>query len=283
MDVRLISHVNGDGDLLEAWFKYYCRLRISSFHLIVHGPAEENTRLYALKDSYPIVFEDTYEGPFDSREKKRRVDSLLARMRGQWILFVDSDEFVEFPYRTIGMTIRMLRLAGKNALFALMLQHLSLQSSLDTPAVIDDPFRTQPLCSLDLYKQMGVEASIFKYPLFYCTDVTALFDGGNHICPIGNTYSSLQAVTHHFKFRRPVSHKLSARIQSSHPWRHESVGFQQYLEAHGNRLPTDGSFFYSRDELFRRGLLRKFTFATGLRYIRRLARRIRIGENVSGS
>ena len=48
MELRVVSHVNGDGDLLEAWFKYYRRLGVSSFHLVVHGPREENERLYAL-------------------------------------------------------------------------------------------------------------------------------------------------------------------------------------------------------------------------------------------
>ncbi len=205
MKLGLVSHVNGDGDLLEAWFKYYCRLGVSSFHLIVHGPKEENERLYALKDSYPVIIEDTYEGPFDSEEKKRRLDSMLARMRRQWLVLADSDEFVEFPYRKIFTTIRFLELAGKNALYAPMVQHLTLDGSLDTPEVVEDPFRTFPLCSIDLYQKMGVQASFKKYPLFYCTDRTMLEDGGNHNCPNGNFTSSLQGVTHHFKFRRSVS------------------------------------------------------------------------------
>jgi len=281
--MKLVSHVNDDGDLLESWFQYYRRLGISSFHLIVHGPRQQNCALYALKDRYPVIIEDSYEGPFDSREKKRRLDSLVARMRGQWVLLVDSDEFVEFPYRTIDTTIRMLRLVGRNAMFALMLQHMSPDGSLATPPVIDDPFRALPLCSVNLYELMGVQASISKYPLFYCTDETVLQDGGNHGCPVGNRTSSLQGVTHHFKFRNSVAQRLTARIQSSHPWRHESVGFQKYLEVNGNRLPTDGSFLYSREELFRRRLLRRFTFMTGLRFLGRATQRVRLGENSPGS
>jgi hypothetical protein len=273
MNLGLISHVNGDGDLLEAWFKYYCRLGVSSFHLIVHGPQEENSRLYALRDSYPVVIEDTYEGPFDSREKKRRLDLLLAGMRGQWVVVADSDEFVEFPYRKISTTIRMLRLAEKSALFAPMVQHLTLHGSLETPDVVEDPFRTFPLCSIDLYHRIGVQASTQKYPLFYCTDRTTLQDGGNHSCPSGNSVSSLQGVTHHFKFRRSIGQRLENRIHSSHPWRHESVQFQNFLARNANRLPTEGTFTYSRAELFRLGLLRRFTFMTGLRYLTRVTAR----------
>jgi hypothetical protein len=273
MKLRLVSHINGDGDLLEGWFKYYRNLGVSSFHLIVHGPREKNRRLYALKDLYAVIIEDTYDGPFDSEEKKRRLNWLLAGMRRQWLVLVDSDEFVEFPYRTISRTIRMSKMAGKNALFAPMLQHLTLDGSLDTPEVVEDPFRTFPLCSIDLYQRMGVEACITKYPLFYCTDRTALEDGGNHNCPSGNSDSSLQGVTHHFKFRRSVLQRLDSRIYSSHPWRHESVQFQQYLTSNSNRLPTEGAFTWSRNELFRRGLLRKFTFMTAVGYLRRQVNR----------
>jgi hypothetical protein len=279
MKLGLVSQVNGDGDLLEAWIKYYCRLGISSFHLIVHGPQEENRRLYALKDRYPVIIEDTYEGPFDSEEKKRRLNTLLARLRGRWLVLADSDEFVEFPYRKILNTIRVLKLGGKDALFAPMVQHLTFDGSLDTPEIIENPFRTFPLCSVDLYQKMGVQASINKYPLFYCNDGTMLQEGGNHNCPNNDLARSLQGATHHFKFRRSVGQRLDSRIHSSHPWRHESVQFQNFLASNAGRLPTDGAFAYSRAELFRRGLLRRATIMTGVRYLRRTMGQSRLSED----
>ena len=191
-------------------------------------------------------------------------------MRLLWVVLVDSDEFVEFPYPKISTTVRALQLAGKSALFAPMVQHLTFDGGLDTPEVVDDPFHTFPLCSVDLYKTMGVDADIRKFPLFYCTEGTALQDGGNHNCPAGNTISSLQGVTHHFKFRRSVGPRLHNRIHSSHPWRHQSVQFQSFLSNNANRLPTEGAFPCSRVELFRRGLLRRFTLRSGLRYLRRV-------------
>lgn len=279
MKLRLVSHVNRDGDLLEAWFRYYLGLGITSFHLIVHGPREENTRLFELKDRYPVTIEDSYEGPFHSDEKKRRLDILIGRLTGQWIVLADSDEFVEFPYRGIPTTIRMLGVAGANLLFAPMVQHLTIDGSLESPDVVEDPFRTFPLCSVDLYDRMGVRAEIKKYPLFYCTERTALRDAGNHNPQTGDpaSVSSLQGVTHHFKFRRAVAQRLDDRINSSHPWRHESVQYQQFLESHANRLPTEGAFPYSRSALFHRGLLRKFTLKTGLNLLRRA-----IGGNSRG-
>jgi hypothetical protein len=266
MKVTLISHVNGDGDILEAWLKYNLHLGITAFHLIVHGTREENSRLYDLKDCFPITIADQYEGAYHCDEQKARLNWLLDKMRGQWVLLADSDEFVELPYRGVGSTIRMLKLAGKSTLPAPMLQRITRDGALDTPALITDPFHFFPLCSVDLYERMGVGAATRKFPLFFCTEQTVLHSGGNHQSPNGDLGTSLQGVTHHFKFRSAVFQRLSNRINSSHPWRHESVEFQEYLEHHSHCVPTEGAFAYSRRELFRRGLLRGYTLMTGIRH-----------------
>src|SRR5690349_9703924 len=101
MTLKLVSHVNGDDDLIEAWLKYYLDQGVTSFHLIVHGADSENAKLFAIKDDFPVVIADRYEGEFSAEEKKRRVDSLFATLTGQWLVFVDSDEFVEFPFRKL--------------------------------------------------------------------------------------------------------------------------------------------------------------------------------------
>jgi Glycosyl transferase family 2 len=289
MALRLVSHVSGDcsdDDLLEAWLRYYVDLGVTSFNLIVHGTQAENAKLFALKDRFPIVIMDSYNDEFTDEEKKKRVDSVLATMTGQWLLFVDSDEFVEFPFRTIASTIRMLELARGNMLFAPMLQHMTPDGSLNTPEVIDDPFRTLPLCSVSLYEKMGTNASINKFPLFYCTNGTALVEGGNHSPPLGapTATRSLLGVTHHFKFRthKLLLRRLDKRIHSSNTFRHESEQYLRYLKMHEYRLPLEDSFYYSRDELFRRDLLRRFTFRSALRFVRRsVSGSIRYGETSS--
>jgi glycosyltransferase involved in cell wall biosynthesis len=259
MSLKLVSHINADSDLIEAWLKYYLRLGIDEFHLVVHGVPRENDRFLAIKDSYPITIEDTYEGPFGYDEKKNRLDAVLARYTSQWIVVVDSDEFVEFPYGDIPATIQKLDCAHANVMFAPMLQRLSADGSVETPPVIDDPFQMFPLCSVELYRRMGVKADIFKFPLFFCARGTQLASEGNHHPPIGcePRAAALLGVTHHFKFRRTVWQRLDKRINSAHPWRHESVQFREYLDSHSNRLPLEGAFVYSREELFRRRLLRE--------------------------
>ncbi|MGA2071906.1 MAG: glycosyltransferase family 2 protein [Terriglobia bacterium] len=171
MSLRLFSQVNGDGDLIEAWLNYYLRLGVNRFHLIVHGPPAENEKLLSIKDSYPITIEDTYDGPFPApldpdrptyTEKKKRLDALLARHTEQWVMLVDSDEFVEFPYDDILATIHKLELAKANLMAAPLLQRMTADGLLETPPEIDDPFEAFPLCSLNLYRRMGIRAEIFK-------------------------------------------------------------------------------------------------------------------------
>ena len=259
MSLKLFSHVNADSDLIEAWLKYYLRLGIDSFHLVVHGTPEENERLMAIKDSYPITIEDTYQGPFDGDEKKKRLDAVLARNTGQWIVVVDSDEFVEFPYQDIPATIQKLDFANANVMAAPMLQRLTADGSLETPPIIDDPFQMFPLCSVELYRRMSTRADIFKFPLFFCASGTQLAEEGNHHPPAGcePRGATLLGVTLHFKFRRTVSQRLHKRINSAYLWRHESVQFREYLDSHSNLLPLEGAFVYSREELFRKRLLRE--------------------------
>jgi glycosyltransferase involved in cell wall biosynthesis len=259
MSLKLISHVNRDSDLIEAWLKYYMRLGVDRFHLVLHGEPDENYRLLAIKDSYPVTIEDSYTGSFHVFEKKDRLNAVLSQHAGQWLLLVDSDEFVEFPYENIRATIEALKSAQANLMAAPMLQRMTIDGSLETPVIIDDPFHTFPVCSEDLYRRMGVKADTFKFPLFFCVAGTQLKEGGNHYPPLGQEPrgATVRGVTHHFKFRRTVSERLDKRIHSEHPWRYESVQFQDYLQNHSNRLPLDGSFLYSRDELFRRHLLKE--------------------------
>lgn len=275
MPLRLFSQVNADSDLIEAWLQYYLRLGVDWFHLVVHGRPEENEKLLAIKDSYPITIEEIYQGPFPapisaskpySTEKKIRLDSLLARYTGQWVLVVDSDEFVEFPYSNIPETIQKLESLNGNLLPAPMLQRLKSDGSLDSPPLIEDPFPVFPLCSVDLYRRMGIKAEIFKFPLFYCQHGTELVEEGNHYPPRGlePTTAGTLGVTHHFKFRRCISVRLEKRINSEHLWRNDSVGFRQYLDSHSNRLPLEGSFLYSREELFKRRLLRQVSLPTAV-------------------
>ncbi len=271
MSLKLLSHVNADGDLIEAWLKYYLRLGVTRFYLVVHGGREQNSRLFAIKDSYPITIESTYDGPFLGEHKKSHLDAVLARHTEQWLVLVDSDEFVEFPYRDIPKTIQKLNFEGATVMAAPMLQRIKIDGELETPPMIDDPFEVMPLCSDDLYQRMGVDACILKYPLFFCGSNTRLKEEGNHNPPQGSERrtSAMRGVTHHFKFRRTVSERLDRRINSAYLWRHESVQLREYLDSHSNRLPVEGSFLYSRRELFRRGFLRKLSLRNNLGSIAR--------------
>ncbi len=262
--VRLVSHINGDSDILRSWFEYYANIGIQYFHLIVHGTPEENSKLLKPIRDYRAVVEDSYEGEFSIEEKQRRINALLERLKGEWILLVDSDEFVEFPYNSLSTTIRKLEDVGENTLSAPMIERLKPGGSFETPEIIHDPFDYFTLCSTRLYRNMGVNASNKKYPLFFCIDRTYAH-GGNHYPPNGTStsISESQGATHHFKWRKPLIPRLNKRAKSRHPFRFDSITILEYLENHGNRLPIIDSFDYSRTGLFRRGLLKRVRRGNG--------------------
>src|SRR5690242_508639 len=104
MKVNLLSHWRGDGDIARAFFEYYSD-SVEEFHLIVHGPIDENREVLALRTEFPIAFHGRYDGPFDDSEKARRLNQLLPIFKGKWVLLVDSDEFVELPFSSISETI----------------------------------------------------------------------------------------------------------------------------------------------------------------------------------
>jgi hypothetical protein len=256
--LRLLCLANGDNDLIDAWCNYYLDLGITSIHVIAHGGKEGNPRLYTLRKSLPIHIEEEYDGAYNTEMKRDLTNALIARFRGEWVVVVDSDEFVEFPIRRPSATIRWLELRGATALLAPMVQRVREDGALQSDPTIADPFSAFPMCMTDLYKQLGVSAaSIRKYPLVFVDEKARLIEGGNHFPPNvgGRVLEATRGVTHHFKWRAPVIERLRRRAKSQHTWRHESVAYLDYLESHQWRLPTDGAFKGSRAELIRRGLL----------------------------
>jgi hypothetical protein len=133
----------------------------------------------ALRSRFPIVVHDSYDGPFDDGEKARRLNALIPKFMGEWLLLVDSDEFVELPHSSVGETIDALERSRLSCLAAPMLQRLRSDGSLKTPEIVRDPFAEFPLCSERLYALMGSTASIGKYPLFRVRPETVIAIG-NH-------------------------------------------------------------------------------------------------------
>lgn len=257
VSVNLIAHVNRDDDLIEAWVQHYLHLGVRLFNLIVHGGPEQNQTLYAIKSRYPINIIDAYDGPFDVFEKRDRLTRGLARIGRGWVMLVDSDEFVELPYRSLERTIDVMNWLRADSLSAPMLQRFSQDGAADAEAQ-GHPSDAYPWCSSDLYAQLGQpQAVIDKYPLFRLTKWTALRSGGNHYPPngFGSRVAPMLGVTHHYKWRATVRDRLRQRADSAHPYRGESQQYLAYLDGNGWQLPVTGAFRYSRAELRRRGLL----------------------------
>jgi hypothetical protein len=260
MNCRLISHVNRDDDLIEAWLQHYLKLGVVSFHLICHGGREQNQRLFEIAHQYPVQILDTYTGTFDPYEKRDRLAHGLASLGSGWIVLVDSDEFLELPYRSLAATIRVMQWLKADSLQAPMLQRFAWDGVNVEGGT--RPFDAYPWCSVDLYARLGQpQAVIDKYPIFELQRRTWLKSGGNHYPPngYGSRLAPMLGVTHHFKWRPTVQNRLSERANSTHAYRGESQQYIKFLGESGWRLPTDGTFKYSRGALFTRGLLTRPT------------------------
>ena len=106
---------------------------------------------------------------------------------------------------------------------------------------------------------LGSTGVTAKYPLFRCRPRTAI-GIGNHVPPnrIKALSDEFRGVTHHFKWKRTAVRRITSMIDVDWPWaKSESIPYLRYLDAHGQTLPLDGAFVYARNELFRRGLLRR--------------------------
>jgi hypothetical protein len=148
--ISLVSQVNADGDIVRAWLEHYRAIGVSHFRLVVHGPPEENATLLELRDEFRLEILDSYEGIYTPGEKGRRLERILDTLADHWVLLVDSDEFLELPLGSLEATIAALEHARADALAAPMVQRIRQDGSLESPAVIVDPFREFPLCAPDL-------------------------------------------------------------------------------------------------------------------------------------
>jgi hypothetical protein len=279
--IPLVCHWRGDGDIAEAFLEYYSS-QVSGFHLILHGPEDENRGILALRSRFPIVVHDSYDGPFDDGEKARRLNALLATFMGEWILLADSDEFVELPHSFVGETIDALERSRLSCLSAPMLQRLRRDGSLNSPEIVQDPFAEFPLCSERLYALMGGTGSIGKYPLFRCGPETVV-SIGNHGPPNGtdSVCDAFIGVTHHFKWKRSAINRISYTIEIGWQWaQSESVPYLKYLGTHGFVLPLDDSFVYSREALYKRRLLKRPRYIITARMGCWVKRRLRRAKQV---
>lgn len=273
--MRLFAHINRDDDILEPWLRYYLAMGVTSFHVVMHGAREENRTLLALAERYPLTIEHAYEGEYRDENQVYHLTTLIQKHTDQWVFVVDSDEFVELPCGSLQETIRVLKSAGADVLRAPLLQRIAADGSLPACSPGDDPSDLFPLCSPRLYTHLGQpRANTQKFPLMYVTKDTRI-RVGNHSPPNGRPAreSWLLGVSHHYKWRAIVRQRLAERARSGNTFRQESATYEQALAREDGRLPLDERFWYSRDALFKRGLLRGNTW--GNRWRKRIGAMVR--------
>lgn len=258
--MKLFSFLSRDcEDLLPAWLAHYHRLGVTDFRLILHGSASDRAWLERYRSRYPVQIVDSLEGIFDEHLKCKHLTDAIRVCPGEWIMFVDSDEFLEFPYRSLRRTIKMLELLGAESLYAPMLQRMSLEGRLERVKTESDIEKLFPLGSTHLCERICSPPPFAqKYPLFL-NRIDSRIRSGGHFPPTGVATDELpiRGVTHHFKWRHAMLAGIEERSHLANANAGEISAYYAYLQTHRMQLPLDGAFHYSRKKLFELGLLRR--------------------------
>jgi hypothetical protein len=257
--MRLFSQVCGEEDIARAWLAHYRRLGVTSFHLVVHGTPKHNRVWFDLAGD-EVRIEEHCLGPFVEADRALRLGRLAARYPGEWVWIVDADEFVELPFDTVGETCAALVQAGVEALPAPLLQRVAPDGGFGPEGPIADPFAAYPVAVPDLCKRLGASAALTKFPLVLSRPGLRL-SGGNHEPPGPFEPRGIppRGVTHHFKWRRGLLERVTALSRTAVLTGREGATYARYLHGSGGKLPVDGGFAGSRDELFARGMLHRGT------------------------
>src|SRR5262249_9399340 len=146
--------------LADAFVRHY--ENFADVHIILHGPEHESPVVVELAKSGRLKIHSKYDSEFSGAEKGARLSSAAQDFVGRWVLTVDSDELVEFPYATVYETIEALKAIGLSSLRAPMLQRLRHDGTIDSSEIIRDPFAEFPLCSENLYRAVGSSGALDK-------------------------------------------------------------------------------------------------------------------------
>ena len=79
--MKLVSQVNGDGDIIEAWLQHYLAKGVEEFLIVLHGDESDNRRLLELVGSYPISIVDRYSTEYSPQEKCDRCTASCSGRR----------------------------------------------------------------------------------------------------------------------------------------------------------------------------------------------------------
>ncbi|MGF1655658.1 MAG: glycosyltransferase family 2 protein [Verrucomicrobiales bacterium] len=258
--MKLLCHISGDEDLLEAWLLHYLALGVQEFHMIVHGKPEDNLLLDQLAEGYPLHFYHRYDGPMYEVVKVFWLNRALEVASSEWVLTVDSDEFLELPFKDLQSTIHQLEKWNKSFLAAPLLQRVPRDGDLSLSPVgkVSDPFEQFPLAVPDLCEQMGAKPKLSKFPLFF-NGPGAKIQPGFHGPPVTNTVDDREflGVSHHFKWRRNLLERMNRPAIDHFYWSKQEYNiYERYLTKHQWILPASTAFVCSRDELWKRNFLK---------------------------
>lgn len=255
----LISFIGADDSaLIKPFLEHHRSIGVTAFHLILHG-AWQDSRLDYLAQQNGVLVKEHVTERYSEALLRRKYNELIATLTGQWVVLVDGDELLELPYSSLGEVAERMRILGINDLPAFLVQRLSADGSLCEVGPDSDLTDQFPMMNFNLCEDLFVANPTWKdkFPFFYVTP-HCVSRRGNHVPPNGLSPSNapIRAVLHHFKWTAKFRDKLDNwKPGSGRGNDNEFAAYKQWFAKNDYRLPTEASVEYSRDELFRQGLL----------------------------
>ena len=110
--LRLIAFVcETDADLLPHFVRWYRRLGVDRFHLVMHGNwSQENLAMLASQPG--IECSRWVNKPFCKALKCDELTAVARRFVGEWVVFADADELLEMPVASLPEMVAALESAG---------------------------------------------------------------------------------------------------------------------------------------------------------------------------
>jgi glycosyltransferase involved in cell wall biosynthesis len=254
---RLISFVcETDADLLPHFVRWYRRLGVERFHLVMHGTWSRDN-LTTLAGLPGVECTRWVTKPFCKSLKCDEITAIARRYRGEWVVFADADELLELPTGGLPEMVAALEAAGSEELYATLLQRVAADGSLPEVRADSDLDVLFPMHHIGLCEDMGLEKPAWKskYPLAR-VGPHFVYQRGNHLP--GNSGSvahmPIRAVMHHFKWRKSLL-KAFEQERGEGTNSGEMAVYRRYLESHGS-LPMSGAKQNSTAALEAEGLLR---------------------------
>lgn len=226
-----------DLDILPHFIKYYQSFGVNNFLFVLHTNSEKDDNIYKAKDilnKFSIKEKIVWRGIFDIDQKERIRNGVFCDEVNDddWVIVVDSDEFVEYV-PNLEMLIRFCNKAKIHCVVGELIDRLSVDRkivNIDDNTNLEDKFPIK-----ENFLKDGIFNLRWPHLKVVLNKGFVKTNRGNH-CPLNvyqeNVYRQILKINH-YKWRGNVILKLEDRVNNykklGHKWWIQSESFIRYF------------------------------------------------------